>query len=115
MKQLTKAESNAVPPENTENLKEYFSNLWKDLDESLTYNQVVEITGISLSSVKRLTLSNKIESFKATCMSKEKDVVFSNITLIEKDSLIDFLCTDGYYVNQKPQKFIDILKKFFGK
>lgn len=115
IKQLIKAESNIVPPENTDNLKEYFSNLWKDLDESLTYNQVVEITGISLPSVKRLTLGNKIESFKAPCEVKAKDVVFSNVTLIDKDSLIDFLCTDGYYINQKPQQFIDILKKFFKK
>lgn len=104
-----------LPTESPEKLKEYLITVCKDFDENLTHADVVKITGFSLTSTKTLVHQNKIESFIGEGNIKEKEVTVSNMTFIDKQSLIDYLCGEGYYTKQKPQAFKDLLKKFLNK
>jgi UDP-N-acetylglucosamine 1-carboxyvinyltransferase len=45
----------------------------------------------------------------------EEEVTVSNMTFIDKQSLIDYLCGEGYYTKQKPQAFKDLLKNLLNK
>lgn len=104
----------SILPSSIDDLKKYLENACGDYDENLTHADIVKITGFSLTSVKELVYQNKVEHFFGQGAIKEKELLVS-MTLVDKSSLINYLCGEGYYLRQKPQEFKDILNKFLKK
>lgn len=116
-KALQKNKANQILPKDlpASKLKEYLNTKWKDLDENLTYATVIEITGYSDSNITRLAISNKVEAFYAHGVKKASTHSIAKMAFINKESLINYLCGDGYKIMQKSEKHIELLKKFFNK
>lgn len=116
-KALQKNKKNEVLPKNlsSKELLKYLNDKWKNLDENLPYELVTEITGYSDSNVTRLVSDKKVDGFYAPGVKKSTQKTLSNISFVNKESLIDYLCTQGYSSKQKSQKHNELLKKFFDK
>ena len=99
----------------SDKLAKYLMDKWKNLEENLPYSVVVEITGYSESNVTRLVSQKKVDGFYAPGVKKAAQKTLSNIIFIDKESLINYLCGEGYSSKQKSKKHNELLKKFFDK
>lgn len=116
-KALKRNKDNQVLPRDLSaaDLKQYLTAKWESLDANLPYATVIEITGYSDSNVTRLAIQKKVDSFYASGVKKTAKKPVANMVFINKDSLIDFFCGEGYAITQKSAKHIELLKKFFNK
>lgn len=106
--------SSILPTKSVDDLKKYLIDASESYGENLTHSDIVKITGFSLTSVKELVYQNKVEHFFDQGAIKEKELLVL-MTLVDKRSLIDYLCGEGYYLRQKPQAFKDLINKFLKK
>lgn len=113
-KYLKGSKSTILPTESADALREHLNIEWRGLNDGLTHSEVSKITGYSLTNVKSLVTDGKVESFVAAGEIKEKTVTCQR-TFINKMSLISYLCGEGYHKRQKPQKLLELLKKFLEK
>ena len=116
-KALQRHKKNNVLPKDLSpaELLKYLNNKWKNLDENLPYSIVTEITGYSDSNITRLVSEKKVDGFHALGVKKDTEKTLSNVVFINKESLINYLCGDGYSKNQKSKTHNELLKKFFDK
>lgn len=116
-KALQNNKNNEILPKNLTpaQLLNYLNEKWKNLDENLPYSVVIQITGYSDSNVTRLATEKKVESFYASGIKKSAEKTVSNMAYVNKESLIAYLCGDGYSSKQKSKKHNELLKNFFNK